>query len=151
MLVRYDGRGFGLSDRDVNDFTLEARLRDLEAVVEDLGLERFAIYAVSAGGPVGIAYTVAHPERVEALILAGDDGGRPGDLVALDEERWRGMLELFRTSWDSPIIRSMMVEFIDPNADEVQRSIMSEFLEVSGDGPAIAGFFEQIAVRDRYS
>jgi pimeloyl-ACP methyl ester carboxylesterase len=38
----------------------------------------------------------------------------------------------------------MMVEFLEPNAHEVQRSIMSEFLEVSGDGPAIAGFFEQM-------
>lgn len=143
MLVRYDGRGFGLSDRDVDEFTLEARLRDLEAVVEDLGLERFSIYAVSAGGPVGIAYTVAHPERVEALILAGTMAGA-SDLTTFDEERWRGVIDLFRTSWDSPIIRSMMVEFLEPNANEVQRSIMSEFLEVSGDGPAIAGFFEQM-------
>ena len=143
MLVRYDGRGFGLSDRDVDEFTLEARLRDLEAVVDDLGLDRFAIYAVSAGGPVGIAYSVAHPERVEALILAGTMAAATG-FAPLEAERWNGMLALFRTSWDSPIVRSMMVEFLAPDAGEIERNVMSEFLHVSGDGAAISGFFEQM-------
>ncbi|MCH7577753.1 MAG: hypothetical protein IH822_08155 [Chloroflexi bacterium] len=46
MLVRYDGRGTGLSDRDVTDFSLDAGVRDLEAVVARLGLERFALFAL---------------------------------------------------------------------------------------------------------
>ena len=71
LFVRYDGRGFGLSDRNVEDFSLDARVRDLEAVVDALGLERFALYGISAGGPTAIAYTVRHPERVSRLILAG--------------------------------------------------------------------------------
>ena len=62
----------------------------------------------------------------------------------LEAERWRGMLELFRTSWDSPIVRTMMVEFLAPDASEVERNVMSEFLHVSGDGVAIAGFFQQM-------
>ena len=71
LFVRYDGRGFGLSDRDVSDFSLPARVSDLEAVVDELGLERFGLYAVSAGGPVAIAFTAKHPERVTRLVLAG--------------------------------------------------------------------------------
>ncbi|MEE8518724.1 MAG: hypothetical protein V3S98_06330, partial [Dehalococcoidia bacterium] len=56
MVVRYDGRGSGLSDRDVTDFSLEAHLLDLDAVVERLGLDRFALFAPIHSGPVGIAY-----------------------------------------------------------------------------------------------
>ncbi len=37
MLVRYDGRGTGLSDRDAVDFSLDAQLLDLEAVTDRLG------------------------------------------------------------------------------------------------------------------
>ncbi len=43
-LVSYDGRGSGLSDRDVNEYSLDAHLLDLEAVVDRVGLERFALF-----------------------------------------------------------------------------------------------------------
>ena len=69
QIVRYDGRGTGLSDRAVPDFSLDSRLLDLEAVVDRLGLERFALFAPSLSGPVSIAFTVRHPERVSQLIL----------------------------------------------------------------------------------
>src|SRR3989304_262884 len=62
MLVRYDGRGRGLSDRDVRDYSLDALVLDLEAVVDHLGLERFALIAVTHSGPVAIVYAASHPE-----------------------------------------------------------------------------------------
>jgi pimeloyl-ACP methyl ester carboxylesterase/DNA-binding winged helix-turn-helix (wHTH) protein len=71
FFVRYDGRGFGLSDRDVADFSLEARVSDLAAVVDAVGLDRFAVLAASGGGPQAIAYTARHPDRVTRLVLAG--------------------------------------------------------------------------------
>jgi pimeloyl-ACP methyl ester carboxylesterase len=70
LLVRYDGRGFGLSDRDATDFGLDARVRDLEAVVDALDLERFVLYAFSAGGPTAVTYVDRHPDRVSHLVLA---------------------------------------------------------------------------------
>ena len=69
MLVRYDGRGHGLSDRDVAEFSLDAYLLDLEAVLDRLGLERFALFGVLHSGPVAIAYAARHPERVSHLLL----------------------------------------------------------------------------------
>ena len=54
-VVQYDGRGFGLSDRGLKDYSVEARLRDLETVVDALKLERFALYGISAGCEVVIA------------------------------------------------------------------------------------------------
>ena len=68
-LVRYDHRGCGLSDREVSDLSLETAVRDLEAVVDKLGIERFALLGMFQTGPVAIAYAARHPERVSHLIL----------------------------------------------------------------------------------
>jgi class 3 adenylate cyclase len=68
-LVRYDGRGTGLSERDVTDYSLDARLLDLEAVVDHLGLERFALWGFGDSGPVAIAYAARCPQRVSHLVL----------------------------------------------------------------------------------
>ncbi len=68
--VTYDSRGSGLSDRTAIDFSLEAMLRDLDAVVERAGFQSFVLVAATSGVPIGVAYAAAHPERVTHLILA---------------------------------------------------------------------------------
>lgn len=68
--VRLDARGGGLSDRDVVDRSLAARVGDVEAVVDRVGLERFAIDAFSEAGLLALAYSARHPERVSHLVLA---------------------------------------------------------------------------------
>ena len=55
-VVRYDERGFGMSEWDVTDFSLERRLADLETLVEATGLDRFAVMGMSGGAPVALAY-----------------------------------------------------------------------------------------------
>ena len=68
-VVRYDSRGSGLSDREVTDYSLDAHVLDLEAVVDRLGLERFDLFAFYHGGPAAIAYAARHAERVSHLVL----------------------------------------------------------------------------------
>jgi class 3 adenylate cyclase/pimeloyl-ACP methyl ester carboxylesterase len=69
-LVRYDMRGSGLSDRKVEDVSLSALVRDLEAVVDHLGLDKFALLSLGTlAGPITISYAASHPERVSHLIL----------------------------------------------------------------------------------
>ena len=68
-LIRFDGRGAGLSQREGADLSLDARLLDLEAVADHLGLETFALCGTRSNGPVAIAYAVRHPERLSHLIL----------------------------------------------------------------------------------
>ena len=69
--VRYDQRGCGLSDRSVEQFTLDAWVRDLEAVAETLGPEPFNLMGMSQGGAVAIAYMLRNPGRVSRLVLMG--------------------------------------------------------------------------------
>jgi class 3 adenylate cyclase/pimeloyl-ACP methyl ester carboxylesterase len=69
-LVRYDMRGSGLSDRQVEDFSLEALTRDLEAVVDHLALETVILMSLGTlAGPIAMTYVAAHPERVSHLVL----------------------------------------------------------------------------------
>ena len=68
-LIRYDGRGTGLSDRDVADYSVDAYMLDLQAVVERLGAQRFVLFGNVTSGPVAIAYAARHPEAVSQLVL----------------------------------------------------------------------------------
>jgi class 3 adenylate cyclase len=68
-LVGYDLRGYGLSDRAVTDFSLDARVADLEAVADRLELDRFILWGLLDSGPVAIAYATRYPERVSHLVL----------------------------------------------------------------------------------
>jgi len=69
QFVRYDKRGTGLSDRNVSEYSLDAQVTDLEAIVEQLQLRRVALLGYCQGGPIAIRYAVLHPDNVTALIL----------------------------------------------------------------------------------
>jgi class 3 adenylate cyclase len=65
----YDGRGTGLSDREPAEFSVEARLSDLEAVIDALGAEPVDLVGRLQGSPTAVAYAAKHPDRVRHLIL----------------------------------------------------------------------------------
>ena len=94
-LVRYDPRGFGLSDRNVTDFSLEALVRDLEAVRDCLQLEPLRLVAMTNATLVAITYAARHPERVSHLVL-WHGYARP---VAPWSEALPGLLALAETDW----------------------------------------------------
>jgi len=94
--VRYDGRGFGLSDRNAHDFSLEAMVRDLEAVVDAVGSDSFVLMATQWMAMPALAYGALRPDRVSALVL------RLG--VARGEDlsgRVPALLELVRNDWEA--------------------------------------------------
>ena len=92
MLVRYDGRGTGLSDREVTDYTLNAQLLDLEAVVDYLGLDKFRLFGAANAGPVAIAYAARYPDKVSRLVL-WCAWARGSDILSPRIEAWRGLLD----------------------------------------------------------
>jgi pimeloyl-ACP methyl ester carboxylesterase/DNA-binding CsgD family transcriptional regulator len=92
MLVRYDVRGTGWSEREVSDYSLDALVADVEAVVDRLGLDRFAMFGAFDAGPVAIAYTARHPERVSRLIL-WCSWARSSDIRSPRIRAWLGLLE----------------------------------------------------------
>ena len=121
-VIRYDERGFGLSDWTVDDFSLPARLADLEAVVAAAGLDRFALLGMSGGSAVAMAYAIAHPERVSRLMLYGTACGEPvafsPDELA-EEETYRSMIRVGWAKEDPEFRRVFTMRFI-PGATEEQ-------------------------------
>ncbi len=66
-LIRYDTRGTGLSDREVEEFSFDGFMRDFESVVDAVKTDRFAILGISQGAAVAVVYAAAHPERVTKI------------------------------------------------------------------------------------
>lgn len=96
-LVRFDMRGTGLSDRNVSLSSEELFILDLEVVVEELHLPRFALYGFSAGGRLILQYYAKHRDRVSHLIFYGTNP------AASDKERKKQQavtLSVIRASWE---------------------------------------------------
>jgi pimeloyl-ACP methyl ester carboxylesterase/DNA-binding winged helix-turn-helix (wHTH) protein len=110
-LIRYDERGCGLSDHDASDMSFDAWVRDLEAVVDAEGLERFPILGISQGCAVAIAYASRHPERVSQLVLYGGYaiGRSHRDMTPQQELERNVLLNLIRVGWgkDNPAFRQV--------------------------------------------
>ena len=70
-LLRYDARGNGLSQRSVDRVDFEAWVGDLERIVDAHGLDRFALFGLSQGASVAVAYAARHAQRVTHLALHG--------------------------------------------------------------------------------
>ncbi len=68
--IRYDPRGSGLSTRDVTDFSIDAMVRDLEAVADKAAPGSFSIFSNGHGAAVALAYAAGHPDRVERLVTS---------------------------------------------------------------------------------
>ncbi len=99
-LIRYDGRGNGLSDRYVPDISFAGFERDLEAVVDALRLPRYALLGISQGASIAIAHAVRHPDRVSHLVLNGAYArGRNKRGSAKDHETGQAQLTLMRHGW----------------------------------------------------
>jgi pimeloyl-ACP methyl ester carboxylesterase/DNA-binding CsgD family transcriptional regulator len=100
---RYDQRGCGLSDRSFAGLSLDVWVRDLEAVVDHLGLARFPLFGMSQGGAVAIAYARRHPERVSHLVLVGAYALGNQRRAQNDHDRLEAqtLVNLMRIGWGS--------------------------------------------------
>ena len=117
--VHYDERGNGLSDWDNPTFSVDAFVRDLEAVVDALGLDQFALIGSSKGGSTAIAYAALHPERVSRLVLYGAfaQGWRVWGNEA-EIARREAIITLTRQGWaqDNPAFRQILTSLLLPDA-----------------------------------
>jgi DNA-binding winged helix-turn-helix (wHTH) protein/pimeloyl-ACP methyl ester carboxylesterase len=128
--IRYDERGNGLSDWDVDDISFEAFVRDLETVVDAAGLERFSLFGISQGAAVSIAYTVRHPERVERLILYG---GFARGRARRNPEQAETLLALIRQGWgsDNPAFRQFFTSLFVPDGNPEQMQWFNDLQRIT--------------------
>jgi pimeloyl-ACP methyl ester carboxylesterase len=133
-LIRYDARGNGLSDRDV-EVSFETYVTDLETVVDATGLDRFALLGISQGCSVSIAYAVRHPQRVSHLILFGGYaiGWAKRARTPAEKEQGAAMLTLVRLGWgqENPAFRQLFTSQFIPGGTKEQADWFNELQQIS--------------------
>ena len=106
LVLVFDKRGQGLSDRPGDPPTLEESMDDLHAVLEAAECERPAVFGISEGGPMSMLFAATYPERISSLVLYGtyarmvrsDDF--PFGIPGATFDRWEGMVH---REWGGPV------------------------------------------------
>jgi pimeloyl-ACP methyl ester carboxylesterase len=144
-VVRYDGRGMGLSEPFTKDFTEETRQLDLEAVLKAVGADTAVLLGISEGGWTAATYVIQHPEQITHLILYG--AYRRGALArpGYDPDEDRALVTLIRKGWgrDTPAFRQLFTsQFFRSDADPRLIAHFNELQRVSADPDTAARYHE---------
>lgn len=144
-VVRYDGRGIGLSDPYTGEFTEETRQRDLDAVLTAIGSQKAVLLGISEGGWTAATYAIQHPEQITHLILYGaycrGAQARPG----YDPEEDQALVILIRKGWgrDTPAFRQVITsQFFRSDADPALIAHFNEMQRLSADPDTAARYHE---------
>ena len=145
-LIRYDARGNGMSDWDVDRLSLDAWVTDLETVVDAVGVEHFPILGISQGGPVAIAYAVRRPERVSHLILYGTFALGGKKRSPAEREMRDAMTTLMRIGWgaDNPSFRQMFTARFIPGGTHEQADYFNELQLKTTSPECAARYFDVV-------
>jgi pimeloyl-ACP methyl ester carboxylesterase/DNA-binding CsgD family transcriptional regulator len=97
-LIQYDGRGTGRSQRDVTDLTLEAHLRDLDAVLDAARVRDVVLLGFYHSVITALAWAARHPDRTRGLVLFG---GAARGWDPMREAGTQALLSLIDRDWDT--------------------------------------------------
>ena len=141
-VVRYDERGCGLSDPDPGEPSLETWVADLEAVVDAVGLDRFALLGVSQGAGIAVSYAVRHPERVTDLVLYG--GFARGRRLRGQPVQDDAVVASIRAGWtrDDPTYRQVFSALFLPDGTPEQKAWYEDLLRASTSAETAVKLFE---------
>ncbi len=149
-LFRYDARGNGLSDWEVDELSLDAWVGDLETVLNAVGVDRFALLGISQGCAISIAYAVRHPELVSHLILYGGFALGANRRSAALKERVKAMATLMRLEWgaDNPAVRQMFTTQFFPDCPQELSNWFNEMQRLVTSGECAARYLETVSEFD---
>ena len=123
QLLRYDTRGVGLSDWNIENITFDLLVEELEAVINASGVAKFALLGISQGAAVAIDYAARNPDRVTHLILWGGFArGRRKRGKQEDLAESEAFLTLMRQGWgkEKSPFRQMFASLYLPEANDEQ-------------------------------
>jgi class 3 adenylate cyclase len=141
-VILFDKRGTGMSDRGSQIFTLEQRMHDVQAILDEVGCERAALFGVSEGGPMSLLYAATYPARTSALILYGTYARRSWAAdypFGWKDEQWQRLFDNFERHWGTP--QSLAVTLFAPSlaGDQPAAERMASYQRASASpGAAIA-------------
>jgi DNA-binding winged helix-turn-helix (wHTH) protein/pimeloyl-ACP methyl ester carboxylesterase len=134
-LIRYDGRGCGLSDRDGVQFSLSKAVEDLDAVIEAAQVTSLVLLGIASGGAIAMTYAAQHPERINHLILYGAyTRGRMARATApVQREDAQTQIKAIEVGWaqDNPAFRQLYTSLWMPDATAEQARAFNEQIRQS--------------------
>lgn len=128
-VIVFDRRGLGLSDRVTTQrvTTLEERMDDVRAVLDDLGVEQAAVFGQGYGSPIALLFGATYPERTTSLVLyspSAKGGLRTDDYpwasTPEQQERW---VEHQAKMWGTNEFAAEWLARLAPSAAGDQRTI----------------------------
>jgi class 3 adenylate cyclase len=139
-LILFDKRGTGMSDPVPIDRlpTLEQRMDDVRAVMDDARSERAALFGSSEGGLMSVLFAATYPERTRALVTHAIYAKRlwsPDYPWAPTPEARTAEIEATERAWGG----EMDISVLAPSADEAfKRRAVAYFRRSASPGAAVA-------------
>jgi class 3 adenylate cyclase len=139
-VIRYDNRGCGLSDRQPLDFSLDASVRDIEAVRAASGFDQIAVHGSAQGCPAAVAYAAEKPQFVSRLILSSPYATGKEAYETSSRLRFTSVLSDVMTDpeqWEF-VVRTIAMRLVGPDSPQV--SEMAELIKASIEPEALMAF-----------
>jgi pimeloyl-ACP methyl ester carboxylesterase/DNA-binding winged helix-turn-helix (wHTH) protein len=134
-LIRYDGRGCGLSDSDGIQFGLDRAVEDLDAVIEAAQVKEFVLVGISSGGAIAMTYAALHPERIKHLVLYGSytRGAMARSTTTEQREDAKTRIKAIQVGWghENPAFRQLYTSLWMPDATSEQAQAFNEQMRQS--------------------
>ena len=144
MLVRFDQRGNGLSERNPENISFSSMVEDISAVVENEKLENFVLFGVSQGAASAIKFASDNPDIVSGLVLLG--GFSRGLSRRGDGQEGKIMLEtqMIRSGWENenPAFRQYFTTTMIPESSPKAKDNFDQMLRESTSGEVVAKISE---------
>jgi class 3 adenylate cyclase/pimeloyl-ACP methyl ester carboxylesterase len=144
-LIRFDQRGNGLSDWEMDTISEDTMISDMNAVVDATNIDQFVLFGMSQGCAFSIRYAFENPEKVRALILFG--GFARGMLKRHSKEQeslFEAAKTLIKQGWGSsnPASRHLFTSMFIPDATPLQAESFDELQRVCTSPENAARIFE---------
>jgi pimeloyl-ACP methyl ester carboxylesterase len=147
-LFRYDGRGMGLSDL-ASEFSFETRINDLEAVVDDAELDRFALLGTSEGSGTALRYATKHPERVTHLILYGSNVVKNTSKQSEPAKNAEAYLAMIESGWGKPSHQKLFADlFLGASPTPEETEYFMELQRTSASQEVVAAYFRSMMTKE---
>lgn len=133
-LYRYDPRGYGLSECGDGTVSLDTMVTDLEAVVAEAKLKRFALWgSTSAGSLTAIAFAARHPQHVSHLVLTGPVVRGRMRRGRKEKEAFLAFVKLVELGWGdgNPAFRQLQSTQMFPRATPAQLAELNELYRLA--------------------
>src|SRR3954452_9606965 len=152
-LILFHKRGTGMSDRGTQDFTLEQRMHDVQAILDAIGSKQAALFGVSEGGPMSLLYAATYPHRTSALVIYGSYAKRsraPDYPFGWDDHQWQRVLNDIEENWGSPQSMSIGMRTAGGGDDPLRANQLAGYFRAAaspGAAAAIMRMNREIDVR----